>query len=153
MEVCITRFDNKTINENKLWKRRNNIQGCIYGSPIKIIEAIYPEKEIIVIEMNNSTNKIEGFGLIKNKLNNKKCKIYSDNNYNRYIYNSNFRIDKDEITDKYINGKIKEIEKLLFKSPYHSKRRHGIQRIPNFIKNIDDFDYIRFIRNVVKSKL
>tara|TARA_Y100000389_G_scaffold203662_1_gene252914 strand:- start:1761 stop:2228 length:468 start_codon:yes stop_codon:yes gene_type:complete len=152
MEICITRFDNKTYNENKLWRIKYNINGCIYGTPIKILESIYPEKDIIVIEMNNTTNTIEGFGLIKNKLNNKKCKIYSDNNYNRYIYSSNFRIDKSEILDNYIKNKIIEIEKILFTSAYHCKRGHGIQRIPKFIKNIEEYDYIRFIKNVIKSK-
>ena len=154
MEICITRFDSKTIEENKLWKYNNNFTGCIYGSPVKITENILPETDIIVLEMNNSKNIIEGFGLIKNKLarQDRKYKIYSENNYNRYIYKSIYRIDKNEIIDNYIKQKIEELEKLLFKSKYHCKRGHGIQKIPNYIKNIDDYDYLKFIKNLCKSK-
>ena len=154
MEICITRFDSKTIEENKLWKYNNNFTGCIYGSPVKITENILPETDIIVLEMNNSKNIIEGFGLIKNKLarQDRKYKIYSENNYNRYIYKSIYRIDKNEIIDNYIKQKIEELEKLLFKSKYHCKRSHGIQKIPNYIKNIDDYDYLKFIKNLCKSK-
>ena len=68
MHICVTRFDNKTIEENKKWKQQNNEIGCIYGTPIKITEKILPEEEILVLEMNNSTNKIEGIGIIKNNL-------------------------------------------------------------------------------------
>ena len=68
MNICITRFDNKTIEENKNWKKINNEIGCIYGTPIKISEKILPGTNIIVIEMNNSKNIIEGIGIIQNKL-------------------------------------------------------------------------------------
>ena len=154
IEICITRFNNKTIRENRLWRDNNNLKGCIYGSPVKISESILPETRVIVIEMNNSENIIEGFGIIVNKLyrGNKRCKIYDENNYNRYIYESKFRIDREEIEDKYIKDKIKEIEELLFKSKYHCKRGHGIQKLPQFIKNNKDFDYCKFIRNLCKSK-
>ena len=68
MEICVTRFDNKTYNENKIWKEKNNYEGCIYGTPVKISENILPEKTIMVLEMNNSENKLKGIGIIKNKL-------------------------------------------------------------------------------------
>ena len=68
MHICVTRFDNKTFEENKIWKQKNNEIGCIYGSPIKITEKILPEQQILVLEMNNSINKIQGIGIIKNEL-------------------------------------------------------------------------------------
>ena len=74
MEIFVTRFNNITFQENKNWLKNNNKIGCIYGSPIKISETCLPETEIIVIEMNNSKNKIEGLGfLVINQL--KKIKI------------------------------------------------------------------------------
>ena len=154
MEICITRFDDKTIRENRLWRENNKFSGCIYATPVKITENILPETRIIVIEMNNSQNKIEGFGIILNKLAkpDKNNKIYLDNNYNRYIYKSKLRIDREEIYNTYIKNKINEIEKLLFKSKYHCKRGHGIQKIPVIIKNNTDFDYCRFIINLCRSK-
>ena len=38
MDIFVTRFDNKTIMENKNWLINNKEIGCIYGSPIKISE-------------------------------------------------------------------------------------------------------------------
>ena len=154
MEICVTRFDDKTINENKNWKNNNNIIGCIYGTPIKISNKILPEQNIIVVEMNNSKNIIEGIGIIKNKLvqeNRKKYKIYSDNNYNRFIYKSNLRIDKVHFTN-YEKNIIKNLEKLLFKSYNHCKRGHGIQNIPILIKKNEEFDYIKFLNNLYKTR-
>ena len=96
MNICVTRFDNKTFKENLYFRNYNNIK-CIYGSPVKITDLIFPNSDIIVLEMNNTTNRLEGIGIIKNKLfiqEKKRYKIYSDNNYNRFIYISNKRIDK-----------------------------------------------------------
>ena len=76
-KICLTRFTYKTLSENTEWKIKNNISGCIYGTPVTIDSTIYPEENLIVIEMNNSQNKIIGIGLIKNKLFNKRCNIYS----------------------------------------------------------------------------
>ena len=154
MQVCVTRFNNKTLNENKQWKINNNFNGCIYGTPVKITDNIMIDESIIIIEMNNSENKIEGFGIIKNKLflRDKKYRIYSDNNYNRYIYKSNFYLSVHEITDKYLKTIISNLEKLLFKSYYHCKRGHGIQKIPSKITTNEDFNYCRFIRNLCDSK-
>ena len=68
MIICVTRFDTKTYNENKIYKDKYNITGCIYGSPIKISEKILPDTEILVLEMNNSKNIVEGIGVIKNNI-------------------------------------------------------------------------------------
>lgn len=156
MEICVTRFDSKTIKENKDWLNQNNLIGCIYGSPIKISEKILPETDILVIEMNNTTNTIEGIGIIKNKLekeDRKKYKIYSDNNYNRFIYKSNKRIDKTSFNN-YEKTIIKNLEQLLFKSYNHCKRGQGIQNIPRFIKDTQkqNFNYINFINNLYTSR-
>jgi hypothetical protein len=149
MQICITRFDNKTINENNNWKLLNSHIGCIYGTPIKISEKILPDVFIVVLEMNNSKNIIEGIGFIKNKLekeNKKYYKIYTDNNYNRFIYKSNLRIDKSSFSE-YEKNIIENIEYLLFKSSRHSKRGHGIQCIPKNIKD-QEFNYINFLKEL-----
>ena len=67
MQICVTRFDNKTLNENIKWRKNNNHLGCIYGTPVKITETILPDTLIIVLEMNNSNNSIEGMGIINNR--------------------------------------------------------------------------------------
>lgn len=146
MEICVTRFNNKTFQENIIYKNNNNLIGTIYGSPTKISDKILPDTSILVLEMNNSTNKIEGIGYIKNKIfiDEKKIKIYNDNNYNRYIYKSNIRIDKQNFSN-YEKLIIEQIENLLFKSYNHCKRGHGIQSIPKFVKNFNNFNYEKFI--------
>ena len=154
IQVCVTRFNNKTIEENKNWKKKNNEIGCIYGTPIKISDTILPETILLILEMNNSTNKIEGIGIIKNKLikeNKKYYKIYSDNNYNRFIYKSCMRIDKNNLTN--IEKKIIEnLEDLLFKHSTHCKRGQGIQKISNKVKKFEEFNYIKFLINLYNKK-
>lgn len=139
--ICLTRFNEFTLNENKRWRENNKHNGCIYGTPVKISDNIIPNSNVLVIEMNNSKNIIEGIGFIKNKLhyNKKLYKIYQDNNYNRFIYKSNIRIDKNDF--QYLNNSlltnIEDIEEKLFKSKKHSKRGQGIQNVSsNF--NYDD---------------
>ena len=154
MHICVTRFDNKTFEENKNWKQKNNEIGCIYGSPIKISDKILPYEKILVLEMNNSINKIAGIGIINNELVikdiKKKYRIYSDNNYNRYIYKSDLYINMYNLStkDKKI---INDLEYLLFKTSKHCKRGHGIQTIPNNIVN-HNFNFIKFLTKLYEKK-
>ncbi len=153
LNITVTRFNKTTFEENKNYRINNNIT-CIYSIPIKICDKILPNEKIIVIEMNNTKNKIEGFGIIKNKLDlQNKYKIYNDNNYNRYTYKSNYRIDIEDLTS-YELFIIKELENLLFKTRSHSKRGQGIQKLPNHIsfKNYK-FNYIRFLNEIYLSRL
>jgi len=159
MEICVTRFTDTTFNENRSWLMKNNqknnhIKGCIYGTPVKIKTSILPDTTLLVIEMNNTKNKIEGIGIIKNNLmpeNRKYYKIYSDNNYNRFIYKSNFRIDKNDFT---ANEKevLTLLEHFLFKTPYHCKRGQGIQKIPLKIVNNEEPNFVRFLINMYISR-
>tara|TARA_B100000780_G_scaffold81417_1_gene55550 strand:- start:588 stop:1058 length:471 start_codon:yes stop_codon:yes gene_type:complete len=150
-EVCVSRFNNKTYNENKNYRERYGIP-CIYSCPIKITPNILPYAKLIIIEMNNDTNRIEGFGVIKNSIDFKKIyKIYDDRNYNRYVYTSEKRLDRENLTS-YENILIMELEYLLFKTPKHCKRGHGIQIIPNHIKANRDFNYFKFINQLIISR-
>jgi hypothetical protein len=151
MEVCVSRFNNQTYNENKNYRERYGIP-CIYSSPIKITPNILPYAKLIVIEMNNDTNTIEGFGIIKNNLDFKKnYKIYDDRNYNRYVYTSTYRIDRDNLTS-YEIILITELENLVFKTAKHCKRGHGIQVIPKHIKNNTEFNYCKFLNQLYISR-
>lgn len=155
MEICVTRFTNITYNENRKWLNENNEGvGCIYGTPIKIKDTILPDTTILVIEMNNSKNRIEGIGIIKNNLtpeNRKYYKIYDDNNYNRFIYKSNNRIDKE-----HFNNNEKEVltllEQFLFKTAYHCKRGQGIQKIPHRVINNEEPNFVRFLINMYTTR-
>jgi len=154
MNICVTRFSNETFNENLNFKKNNNIIGALYGSPIKISDKILLDEKILILEMNNTKNIIEGIGIIKNRYlqeSRKMYKIYSDNNYNRFIYRSDFRIDKNDFTN-YEKTNIKKLEKLLFYSYKHFKRGQGIQQIPSFIKNDKEFNYKKFIEEIFLSR-
>lgn len=150
--VCITRFSNTTYDERNRWCTKHNFKGSIYGSPNMINSTILPDQKILVLEMNNSINKIVGIGIIYNKLNltNRRCKIYSDNNYNRYIYKSDKYIDissLDEIDSKIIE----QLELLLFKGKRNYKRGQGIQRIPLYIRQLKSINIEHFINTIVNK--
>jgi hypothetical protein len=151
MELCVTRFNNDTYLENKNFREKHKIT-CIYPSPVKISDNILPNQELIILEMNNSNNSIEGIGLIYNKLCfQKKYRIYTDKNYNRYVYKSNYRIDKNEFKDfeKLI---VIILEKLIFKSASHCKRGQGIQIIPKHIKNNSELNYCKILIDYIKLR-
>lgn len=134
--IAITRFNDTTYRENREWCQKNGYQGTIYGTPMRISEKISPDVELYVLEMNNSTNRIMGIGYIipgRNTI--KRAKIYGDNNYNRFIYNSSRRIDLEE---DYVSIKLIKIiiilEKVLFYGSRHCKRGQGIQLLPQWIR-------------------
>jgi hypothetical protein len=90
---------------------------------------------VFVIEMNNSLNKIEGIGLVRNKaIVNKGYKIHSERNYNRYIFNGKYRIGREEL--ERINPKINIIlDYILFKEKTHLKRGIGFTTVPEKLLN------------------
>jgi len=78
--------------------------------------------------MNNTTNQIEGIGLIRNhpKINRP---IYSIGNFNRYTYQGKYRINRDLLLEK--NQKLVEcLDYILFKEKTHMKRGSGFTMIP-----------------------
>ena len=127
----VTRFKNSTWDENIIFKRKNNINGCIYTAPSKIKESIAINSKIYVLEMNNDENKIMGIGLIKNFVRyDNYYNIYNDKNYNRYAYKGTQRIDKSHLSseEKII---IEALETVVFKGYDHLKRGQGIHIIPD----------------------
>lgn len=134
--LAFTHFDSKTYQENREWCTKNNYGGCIYGSPIQISSSIDPDTRLYVLEMNNTTNRIMGIGVIvPGSRTVTRAKIYSDQNYNRFIYNSKYRIDLER--DYIPLGLIKKIvvlETMLFYGSRHCKRGQGIQLLPLWIR-------------------
>ena len=98
-----------------------------------------------------------GIGLIRNhNRGDKKYYIYSDGNYNRYNYKSDYRISRSEFKDS--NNQLLElIEVLVFKGYTHMKRGHGIQLINdkkyNEIKNkFTKEQILNMIRDIFVAK-
>ena len=129
--IGTTRFSNKTFKENEEWRRKNNWKGCIYGSCIPIAQTphyrqVDRDERVFIIEMNNDENKIMGIGCIKNNIRHDfTARIYSDTDYNRYIYRSNFRLERKSIKKDILDF----LEEALFKGKGHLKRGQGITMI------------------------
>jgi len=147
IEILTTRFSNYRMIENRAWREEHglNASSCVYGTPVMITHHVLEDAYAFVIEMNNDKNKIEGIGLIRNKVCEQRYrKIHSDPNLNRYSYEGEYRVNVSQIgdtpDDKYYKKLICALEVLLFKGKRHSKRSIGITRIPNWIK-YNRFDY------------
>ena len=121
--IGVVRFDNTTWLENKTHREVSKYP-CIYGFDKQISETVQYGRSVFVIEMNNSTNEIMGFGKIKNILKEENRRmIYSNENYNRYVYPGSYRKDRSQITNTEL---VEELEKILFKGARHFKRGHGL---------------------------
>lgn len=151
--ITTTRFNNETFQKNRDYIRRNEHEGCIYGTPIKMKSTVPMETPVYVIEMNNEKNKIEGIGLVNNRLIlDKTYRIYNDMDYNRYIYRGKYRLDTNNIHDAYNKKVIRVLEQLLFKGERHCKRAHGITKLSDWItNNIHEFDFIKCFDNMFKK--
>jgi hypothetical protein len=149
--LASTRFNNTTFNENKLFKNKNKIDGVIYGSNLRIKENYDKGVLLFIFEMNNETNKIEGVGIVRNNLvSDKKYNIYSNMDYNRYIYKGEYYLSREEIV-RLNEDYITKIENILFKGKSHLKRQSGISILTekllcNWNYQLDEFKQI--IKNI-----
>jgi hypothetical protein len=109
----------------------------MYCTPLELSPKIEYNSPVFVIEMNNSTNKIEGIGFIKNKPETEKYyKVHSDSNTNRFTYIGKYFMTRDLI-DKYKPILIYILDKILFKGYTHSKRGSGMTLLPEKIIHSD----------------
>ena len=82
--IATTRFNEDTLENNRRYKESRKIQGCIYGSGLCINEKYPINSLMFVVEMNNSSNQIEGIGLIRNSTKKDNYyNIYGPHSYNR----------------------------------------------------------------------
>lgn len=123
--IASTRFNNDTYNENIAYRKQSDIP-VIYGTSIRIQDKYDVGTLMFVVEMNNEENRIEGIGLIRNTLvYDKKHVIYSNSDYNRYLYKGDYWISRGIILEK--DAEIAEIcDTVLFKGKSHLKRVSGI---------------------------
>jgi hypothetical protein len=162
--VVTGRFNNETLEANYLYRLKRNYQ-CIYCVPMELSPKISYDSPVFVIEMNNSTNKIEGIGLIKNKPEvDRYYKVHTEGNTNRYIYIGNYFIDKATI-ERMNPLLITVLEEILFKGKTHSKRGSGLTLLPEKIlkfeickdvdikKDIRDLFIIHFRKNTINDKI
>ena len=150
--IATTRFNTKTWNENEKWREKNDWKGCIYGTPTQISEKVVPLTPIFILEMHNDENLIQGIGLIKNAVSvDRYYKIYSEGNYNRYTYKSEYRIGRKDMTE--YEEKIMTIfDTLVFKGEKHLKRGQGIIAVPSWIKNNKHINFIQIFKNMFSTR-
>jgi hypothetical protein len=130
IKLVSTRFTNATLKENRDYREKHGMSGCIYGAPQEFSPKILYNEVVFVIEMNNTLNKIEGIGLIRNKpIMDKYYNIYADGNYNRYIYKSDYFIER-EIVARHCPLVVEALDYVLFKEKTHLKRGSGFTTIP-----------------------
>jgi hypothetical protein len=134
--LASARFNNETLLSNYKFRLERGIP-CLYCAPQPMSPKIKKNSLVIVIEMNNELNQVEGIGLVKNSIINldRYFKVHANANFNRYIFKGNYHINREELI-RY-NSKIIEIlDNLLFKGKTHLKRGAGITTItPKLLKN------------------
>jgi hypothetical protein len=134
--VVTGRFNSETLISIYEYRRRHEFK-CMYCCPSKLSPKIPHDTLVFVIEMNNSTNMIEGIGLIKNKPEMEKYyKVHLDGNTNRYIYIGKYFIDRKTMED-YNPHLVQILEQILFKGKTHSKRGSGLTIIPEKVLKLD----------------
>jgi hypothetical protein len=134
--LVTSRFNNDTLETNRNYKQKKNIAGCIYASPQEMSPKIMYDSLVFVIEMNNDTDKIEGIGLIRNRpYLDRYYRIYEHCDYNRYIYKSNYRIDRETLWE-HNRVLVKVLEYVLFGEKTHLKRGSGFTSVTQkFLKS------------------
>lgn len=129
--ITTSRFSTETWEQNKKYREKCVPGGCIYGTPLEISERIPLDSTVFVVEMNNTTNKILGIGLIKNLVQyDKYYSIYQAGNYNRYIYKGTQHLSREDIEAK-CPLLITIFDHICFKEKTHLKRGAGIMLIPD----------------------
>jgi hypothetical protein len=154
ISIVTSRFNNDTWRENSEYRKRNNMNGCIYCSPQQLSSKIYPNSPVFVVEMNNTTNKILGVGLIANKIQfDKYYKVYEIGNYNRYTYTSEYRLDR-QILLEYFPALVNVLDYILFKEKTHMKRGGGMTQIPDKLlrhPKCKELDVAKEIKNLFQK--
>jgi hypothetical protein len=130
--LASTRFNNATLAENMAYREKMAASTIVeaavvyYGSLIKVHKKISVGAFMFVFEMNNDTNQIEGISLVRNTLVlEKKHRIYSNDDYNRYTYKGIHWISRKQIME--LDPVLVEtFDRILFKGKTHMKRACGI---------------------------
>ena len=134
--VVTVRFNTQTLETNYAYRKKRSFQ-CMYCSPQELSPKISYNTPVFVIEMNNSLNKIEGIGLIKNKpATERYYKVHYDGNNNRYIYIGDYFLDRETI-ERNNTLLITVLDEILFKGKTHSKRGCGLTLLPEKILKSD----------------
>lgn len=156
IRLMVSVFNTETIQENRAFIRKNNTKiQCIYCSPVELSAKISKDIGLAVLEMNNSTNKIVGIGLIINRPKHREYNVYGDGNYNRFQFLGKNHIAREEMTPE--EQRIMTIFDILcFTGNQHLKRTQGVKSFPlHMLYNVKEkvgFDLVDFIYTMFKTR-
>ena len=152
--IVTTRFTNETWAQNNIYRKEHTHNGCIYCAPDPVSAKIERKSILFVLEMNNEENRIMGIGLIKNEPNINSFQVYNDNNYNRYVFIGEHRIDRNEM-DPQEEIIMKAFDILCFKGNKHMKRGQGLKCFPleMLFKISHRIDLVEFISSMFKKRI
>jgi len=152
--IMTSRFNEETWEQNKEFRKRHPEYGCAYGCPDPVSKDIPLDTILFVLEMNNDTNQIMGIGIIKNRPSIMGTHIYPNGNFNRYVYSSDQRIDREEMTDE--EDQIMTVFDILcFTGNKHMKRGQGLKAFPaDMLYRMSSIkDMVEFIRQMFKRRI
>jgi len=138
--VGTARFNPHTKLENEMYCKKHKISGCVYGFPIPISEAIPVNSNVFIIEMVNVSKQheqypgyVSGIGLITNHIQWKKdYSIYHNKEYNRHIYEGQYLLKREEMSEQQLKM-TRRLDWILFHGSSHMKRSTWVTKIPNDI--------------------
>ncbi len=122
-QIGLAHFNNKTLQQNRDWKKEKEWNGAVYGFQYFIPDKIPYNTYLYIIEMNNDTNQIVGIGFIKKQQHTEwRSRIYKDcQDYNRFVIKSKYHRNRQFLLNK--NKKLVfYLENILFKGRSHLKR-------------------------------
>ena len=137
-DIYTTRYNSYTYLQNKRYKENLDFCGSLYSTTLELPKNTSFYKYLFVLDMNNTTNKIMGIGLIKNKLAlDQTMSIYDNPLFNNYIYKSKYYISLEstentgyEFDTKWSSFIEKEFEFNLFYGKDNLKRGGSFTRFP-----------------------
>lgn len=100
-----------------------------YNLSVLIAKAIPIDETCIVIEMNNTRNRIMGLGFVKNYIRPQKIFVHDNHNYNRYNYRCERRISREQMTTEE-DALMCRLEWHCFYGKTNLKRPPGITQFP-----------------------
>lgn len=151
MYVVAARFSTKTWEEQCAYYKKKNITGCVYGSPQPMAKAIEYLAPVFVLEMNLSTKRIMGVGLVTNDCIVGTHHIYSDTQYNVCAYVGKYRVDRDEMTPEE-DAIMAVFDDELFWKSHVWRSSNGLRHIPKRVCDLPGFNYEIVMRNMFVNR-
>jgi len=139
-DIYTTRFTSDTYYQNMRHKQNIRWDGALYSTMLTF-PVNTPDKLLFVLDMNNTTNKIVGIGLVRNVLaKDQDVNIHANPGFNNYVYKSTYYIPltttygDDEHGSEWQKFIEDEFETKLFYGKSHSKRGGSFMVFPRKFK-------------------